>query len=72
MIEINDKVVNLGMFSDVCNKCKHYKPGSSNEGKGILGTCKAFPKGIPDDIWIGKNNHKKPYKGDHGIQFEKV
>jgi hypothetical protein len=34
--------------------------------------CKAFPKGIPDKIWSGENNHEKPFKGDHGIQFEKV
>jgi len=24
------------------------------------------------EIWTGENDHKKPYKGDHGIQFEKL
>lgn len=34
--------------------------------------CLAFPFGIPDDIWQGKNKHEKLYKGDHNIQFEHV
>lgn len=32
--------------------------------------CKAFPDGIPEEIWIGGNDHKKPVEGDHGIRFE--
>jgi hypothetical protein len=34
--------------------------------------CKAFTSGIPEDILIGKNNHKKPFKGDNGIRFEPI
>ena len=38
--------------------------------KKKLFTCKAFPNGIPDVILESKFMHTKPYKGDHGIQFE--
>jgi len=49
--------------SPTCDLCKHLR-------KPSLHTCDAFPDGIPDEIWEGKNDHKKPYPGDHGIEFE--
>ena len=57
-----------------CQKrnCKHLG-GFINEG-GEEGTervvCKAFPKGIPDEIAYGNNKHLEPFPGDNGIQFE--
>lgn len=33
--------------------------------------CKAFPDGIPFEVWNTPYIHEKPYPGDHGIQFEK-
>ena len=35
-------------------------------------SCEAYPDGIPEEIFNGEVDHKEPYKGDHGIQFEKV
>ena len=34
-------------------------------------SCSVFSN-IPDIIWSGKNDHKKPYKGDKGITFESI
>ena len=48
-------------FSPVCNFCAHHI---------IFGkTCKAFPDGIPEEIWSGDSKHSTPYEGDHGLQF---
>ena len=51
-------------FSEVCFGCVHW-----DESDYVIHRCKAFPDGIPLDIWLGKNNHQSPYPGDHGIQF---
>lgn len=45
-----------------CFRCKHY-----NLKKG---GCKAFPKGIPQEIRRNEIRHDEPYQGDNGIQFE--
>ncbi len=33
-------------------------------------TCTAFPDGIPDVIFNNEFDHRQPYEGDHGIQWE--
>jgi len=45
-----------------CYSCKHYN-------KDL--TCKAFPNRIPIEILKGKHDHRTPFEGDSGIQYEK-
>ena len=49
----------------ICLICKHlYKTN------GLDLKCKAFPKGVPEEIMERKHDHRRPYKGDNDIQFE--
>lgn len=32
-------------------------------------TCGAYPNGIPPAIVFSEVDHRKPFKGDHGLQF---
>lgn len=59
----------LNLFSKVCCFCKHFDPSSIS--KPAM-SCKAFPEGIPSEIWDGQNSHTSPYPGDLNIQFESV
>lgn len=47
----------------ICFKCKHYDQETA--------TCAAFPEEIPDEIYYGKNDHKKKLEGqENEIVFE--
>ena len=50
-----------------CFNCKWL----TNQPTGDV-TCKAFPSRGPELILDGFNDHKKPFKGDNGIQYEKI
>ena len=56
----------LVAFGD-CMYCKHF-----NNKLKTKNVCKAFPDGVPNEILLGEIKHTKPYKGDHGIQFEPI
>jgi hypothetical protein len=49
----------------VCLRCRHF-----DENSGMPYKCRAFPAGIPDEIFIRGNPHTKPFPGDNGIRFE--
>lgn len=52
-------------FPITCSRCKHFDFKDLDEK-----ICPAFPDGIPADIWLGKNDHTKPYEGDNGITYQ--
>lgn len=49
-------------FISPCANCRHKHLDSA--------TCNAFPGGIPREILRGHHDHKTPYPGDNGIQYE--
>lgn len=49
------------MQSFQCISCEHYQ--------GVK-TCTAFPDEIPDEIYTGDFDHRKPYAGDRGIRWK--
>jgi hypothetical protein len=49
-----------------CMHCMHFIRDIFSEHNG----CKAFPEKISDEIFWGRNLHKEPYHGDHGVLFE--
>lgn len=50
-------------YSPVCLYCDRY------DGYDVK-KCRAFPSGIPDEIFTGKDKHQFPYPGDRGYQFK--
>lgn len=44
-----------------CIDCRHYRRHLK---------CAAFPERIPDEILEGEHDHREPYPGDNGIQYE--
>ncbi len=54
------------MITNQCIRCIHLNMNTDKL------TCDAFPDGIPSAILRGYFDHRKKYKNDNGIRFEKV
>lgn len=67
-MKLDDSMLYIPMYSTVCTFCKHLHEKSLAVGEH---KCKAFDA-IPDEIWDGENDHKKPFPGDKGIIFEPI
>ena len=52
-----------------CHKCKYYVEPTEYD---LMPKCKAFPEGIPLEIFREEVDHEKPYPGDNGIQYEPI
>ncbi len=50
-----------------CAFCKHLLREDITANR-----CSAFSGGIPVTIFLNDHDHRAPYNGDHGIQFEPI
>lgn len=62
----NDKLDGgMPILSVQCTWCRN-----NNTTKDRV--CKAFPFGIPDDIWLNETKHDHPIDGDNGIVYDSI
>ena len=55
----------------LCFFCRHTSFSGTNLDSIIrTKTCKAFPEGIPRQIYVDRYDHRNPYPNDNDIQFE--
>ena len=51
----------------LCLNCRRFQ-GDNPEGFGFK--CEAFSATIPFEIITWQADHRRPYKGDHGLRFK--
>lgn len=61
--------------SPQCLTCRHWVSPLQRDDEDAKSAeptqiCDAFRTGIPDEIWANRADHREPYEGDQGIQFE--
>ena len=54
----------------ICISCKHYHYARNRNRMPDTRTCKAFPDGIPKQVYYMEHDHRQPFKGDRGIVYE--
>lgn len=53
-----------------CTGCRHALAAGRAPTGQIIARCRAFPDGIPDEIYSNRVRHTRPYPGDRGIRYE--
>ena len=53
-----------GQWESYCPVCIHFRRNTREP------TCAAFPEGIPEEIFLSRFDHRRPYPGDKGFRFE--
>ena len=54
----------MTMILSQCFTCERFDRANTEKN-----TCSAFPKGIPNDVFLGQFDHTKPYPGDNGLRY---
>lgn len=60
---IDQETSSIVLFSPRCGGCLWYEQVDAEH------CCRAYPDGIPPDIWQGKRSHDEPIEGDNGFYY---
>ena len=52
----------------LCFLCEYYEPGTDRDNDLNIPRCRAFPEGIPDEIFNGGFDHREPL-GNEAVLF---